>query len=406
VWATPALAEIPADAAADAECIEAGSCPVDLSDLPVETEAAQSPTAPAPPVSAAPARAQLVFFWGVGCPHCEEAKPIVAALAREFPELEVEQVEVRRDPKGSERFVSTMRELGAGAVGVPTFVLGRDYVIGFAPETTESELRELVQRALRGEAAPVRDRSVVLPFVGRIDPNAISLPAFTMLVGLIDGINPCAMWVLLVLLGILMRVKSRARLLLFGGTFVVVSGVVYFIFMVAWTHVFAIVGISRLVTIGLGAIVLLMGLINLKELIWFEKGVSLMIPDKAKPGLYRRMRAIARGAGTPAAYLGIVVLAFLVNLIELGCTLGLPAVYTRILTLREDLSGPVRYAYLGLYNLAYVVPLALIVLTYAATLHRFALGERGAKVLKGVSGVLLVLFGLLFILAPDLLGAG
>jgi hypothetical protein len=176
--------------------------------------------------------------------------------------------------------------------------------------------------------------------------------------------------------------------------------------MVAWTHVFALVGISRFVTIGLGAIVLLMGLINLKELIWFEKGVSLMIPDKAKPGLYRRMRAIARGAGTPAAYLGIVVLAFLVNLIELGCTLGLPAVYTRILTLREDLSGPARYAYLGLYNLAYVVPLALIVLVYAATLHRFALGERGAKVLKGVSGVLLVLFGLLFILAPDLLGAG
>jgi thiol-disulfide isomerase/thioredoxin len=226
VWATPALAETPADAAADAECIEAGSCPVDLSDLLGETEAAQPPTAPAPTAAAAPARAQLVFFWGIGCPHCEEAKPLLAALAREFPELEVEQVEVRRDPKGSERFVGTMRELGAGAVGIPTFVIGRDYVIGFAPETTESELRELVQRSLRGEAAPVRDRSVVLPFVGRIDPNAISLPAFTVLVGLIDGINPCAMWVLLVLLGILMHVKSRARLLLFGGTFVVVSGVV------------------------------------------------------------------------------------------------------------------------------------------------------------------------------------
>jgi thiol-disulfide isomerase/thioredoxin len=386
-------AETPADAAPDADCVEAGSCAVDLSDLLGEP-------APAAPL---PARARLVFFWGVGCPHCEEAKPVVAQLARDFPELGVEQVEVRRNPEGAERFVSTMRELGAGAVGIPTFVVGRDYVVGFAPGTTDQELRELVQRALRGEAPPAQPRSVKLPLVGEIDPATISLPAFTLMVGLVDGINPCAMWVLLVLLGILMHVKSRARLLLFGGTFVVVSGVVYFIFMTAWTHVFALVGFSRHVTIGLGAIVLLMGLINLKELIWFEKGVSLMIPDKAKPGLYRRMRGIARSAGTPAAYFGIVVLAFLVNLIELGCTLGLPAVYTRILTLREDLSGPARYGYLALYNLAYVVPLAVIVLVYAATLHRFALGERGAKVLKGVSGVLLVLFGLLFILAPDVL---
>lgn len=128
-----------------------------------------------------------------------------------------------------------------------------------------------------------------------------------------------------------------------------------------------------------------------------------MIPDKAKPGLYRRMRGISRSASLPAAFAGIAVLAFVVNLIELGCTLGLPAIYTRILTLRTDLSTATRYGYLVLYNLAYVVPLALIVVVYAATLHRITLGERGAKVLKGVSGVLLVAFGALFLVAPDVL---
>ena len=407
-YSAPALATSSAGAAADAGGVDIGSCVVDPSDLGPEPAAVVTAFSESPERSegAVPGRAHLVFFWGVGCAHCEEAKPVVAALEREFPELTVERVEVRRDPKGTQRFLSTMNELGAGAVGVPTFVLGRDYVVGFAPETSEAALRALVERALSGEVESVREHNVTLPIVGQVDPSAISLPAFTLLVGLIDGVNPCAMWVLLVMLGILMHVKSRARLLLFGGTFVVVSGVVYFIFMTAWTHMFALVGISRFVTIALGAIVLLMGLINLKELIWFERGVSLMIPDKAKPGLYRRMREIARSGSTPAAYLGIVVLAFLVNLIELGCTLGLPAIYTRILTLREDLSAPARYAYLGLYNVAYVVPLALIVVVYAVTLHRFTLGERAAKILKGISGVLLVLFGLLFILAPDLLGAG
>jgi hypothetical protein len=346
--------------------------------------------------------ARLLFFWGVGCPHCENAKPFVARLAGEYPGLVIEAIEVRRDASGRERFIRTMRELGVKAAGVPTFVAGGGYVVGFSPGVTEAEVRELVERARRGDRVVEEVRSVDLPLVGAVDPAALPLPAFTLLIGLLDGINPCAMWVLMVLLSILVHVRSRARLLLFGATFVVASGVVYFVFMTAWVQLFSLVGLARPITIVLGVVVLLMGLINLKELIWFEKGVSLMIPDKAKPGLYRRMRGIARSASLPAAFMGIAVLALLVNLIELGCTLGLPAIYTRILTLR-DMSDLARYGFLALYNVAYVVPLALIVVVYAATLHRVVLKERGAKVLKGVSGALLVAFGLLLVLAPDAL---
>jgi thiol-disulfide isomerase/thioredoxin len=346
---------------------------------------------------------KLLFFWGVGCSHCEEAKPFLAGLAREHPDLAVEQIEVRQDAGGRERFIGTMRSLGAEAVGIPTFVVDGGYVVGFAPGVTEAAVRELVARARLG--APLEDAvtRVELPLFGIVDPSSLPLPAFTLMIGLVDGINPCAMWVLLVLLSILVHVRSRARLLLFGATFVVASGIVYFVFMVAWMHVFSLIGLSRYVTVGLGVLVLLMGLINLKELIWFEKGISLMIPDKAKPGLYRRMRGIGRSASLPAAFAGIVVLAFLVNLIELGCTVGLPAIFTRILTLRADLSDAARYGYVALYNLAYVVPLAVIVLVYAATLHRLVMTERGAKILKGVSGVLLVAFGLLLVVAPELL---
>ena len=405
----PAAATETRPSAPDAGCIGAPGCAIDLSELldgggPADMPGAASVTGSmdggrAPP----PARVQLIFFWGVGCPHCEQAKPFVDTLAKEHSDLTVDNVEVRRDARGRERFLGTMQSLGADAVGVPTFVVGREYVVGFTPGVSEGQIRDLVGRALRGEHLADSKRFVDLPMLGRVDPTALPLPVFTLVIGLVDGINPCAMWVLLVLLGILIHVKSRTRLLLFGATFVVASGLVYFAFMTAWTHVFALVGLSRYITIGLGIVVLLMGLINLKELVWFKKGVSLMIPDKVKPGLYRRMRGIAGSASLPAAFAGIAVLALLVNLIELGCTLGLPAIYTRILTLRSELSGAARYAYLALYNVAYVVPLALIVVVYAATLHRVTLTERGAKVLKAVSGILLVAFGLLFILTPDVL---
>lgn len=386
----------PAAPSASGDCnTPSGACPV------FEEE----PGAPAPAPEAKKFKHALLFFWGVGCPHCERAKPFLDRLAREEPKLAIERIEVRKDAKGRERFLRKVKELGIKAPGIPTFVYGRSYIVGFNEGVTEDQVRRLIH----GKGSSVHGSSerlepVVLPIVGEVNPSEMPMPAFTLLVGLLDGINPCAMWVLLVLLGLLLHVRRRQRLLLFGGIFVLMSGIIYFLFMTVWVGLFRLVGISRLITIGLGIIVLAMGLINLKELIWFKKGVSLTIPDRAKPRLYRRMRGVANAASLPAALLGITLLAFVVNLIELGCTLGLPAVYTRILTLRADLPPAMHYAYLALYNLAYIVPLAVIVGVYVATLHRLTLGERGAKVLKVVSGALLILFGLVFIVAPGLLG--
>ncbi len=210
------------------------------------------------------------------------------------------------------------------------------------------------------------------------------------------------MWVLMVLMGILLHVKQRSRMVLYACTFIFMSGVVYFVFMTAWAALFQLIGFSRIATMILVGALLVMGLINLKELVWFKKGVSLMVPDKAKPCLFRRMRAIAGAASLPAALGGVVALAFVVNLIELGCTIGLPAIYTRILSVR-DLSAGARYAYLALYNVAYVVPLLAIALAFTALRRRLTMSEGAAKVLKAVSGVLLTVFGWLFLLVPELL---
>jgi hypothetical protein len=376
-------------------CADAGggACAVDFAQRPEQSEA-QDATPAAKQVT-------LEFFWGIGCPHCEQAKPFLRELEKTDPDLRVLSWEVRQDDKGRARFIETMRRLGAEAVGIPTFVVGERYLVGFQRGSSEKKLRKLIASA-RGNAASEPLQNVELPLLGHVDVRAMSLPSLTVVMGLLDGINPCAMWVLLVLLGVLMHVKSRARLLLFGGTFVVMSGVVYFFFMTAWTVFFGLVGLSRPITVGLGIVVFMMGLINLKELVWFKRGVSLTIPERAKPGLFRRMRRVASAASLPAAFLGVAVLAFLVNLIELGCTLGLPAVYTRVLSLSE-LSTGTRYAYLALYNALYVVPLATIVAVYAATLHRIVLSERGAKALKTVSGLLLTACGVVFVFWPDLM---
>lgn len=352
---------------------------------------------------AAEPEARLVVFWGEGCPHCEDARPFVARLGAEEPRLAVEWVEVRRDPEGRARFIATMERLGAEAVGVPTFVAGDGYVVGYARGETDHEVRALVAQALRRESGPrAPPRGIDVPLLGTVDPGAVSLPALTVAIGLVDGINPCAIWVLVVLLGILLHVETTSRMVLYAAAFVVASGTVYFFFMTAWSTAFALAGLSRLVTVVLGFVLLVMGIINLKDTLWFGKGPSLVIPDKVKPALFRRMRRVARAASVPAAFGGILTLAFMVNLVELGCTIGLPAVYTRVLSLR-GLGTGARLGWLALYNVAYVVPLLVVVVAFIALRRKIAITERIARSLKGVSGALLATFGLLFLVAPDVL---
>lgn len=344
----------------------------------------------------------LLIYWGVGCPHCEEAQPAVAALTARTPGLVVEWVEVRQNADGLARFRADASRLGVTAPGIPMFVVrGREAIVGFRSGVTEAAL----ERALRaaGSVRATTRSTVDLPWLGQLDPARMPFAAFTVAVGLLDGVNPCAMYVLVVLLGLMLHAGSRGRVALYGAIFVAASGIVYFAFMSAWLGLFAAMGVGRAVTLLLGAILVGMGLVNLKEVVWFRRGPSLMIPDAAKPGIFRRMRRIGQAASLPAAAAGIAGLALLVNLVELGCTLGLPAVYTRVLSLREGTGPAARLGWLALYNLAYVVPLAIIVAVAVVSMRKLTLGERASRLLKAISGALLLAFGLVFLLRPDLL---
>jgi hypothetical protein len=230
------------------------------------------------------------------------------------------------------------------------------------------------------------------------------MPLFTLAIGLVDGFNPCAMWVLLLLLSILVNLRSRWRILAVAGTFVLVSGAAYFAFMAAWLNVFEWVGMLRPVQLVLGFSAVAIGMVHVKD--WFvpDRGPSLSIPQAAKPGIYARIRTIVNAENLPAAVGGALVLAVLVNVVELLCTAGLPALYTGILTQR-GYSAAVRYGYLGLYIAAYMFDDALMVAVVTATLGRCKLQESGGRWLKLTSGLVILALGLTMLLRPEWLEA-
>lgn len=248
------------------------------------------------------------------------------------------------------------------------------------------------------EESPVD--AIELPYFGVLRLDDWGLPLFTLLVGLVDGFNPCAMWVLVFLLSVLVNVRSRLRILMIAGTFVVVSGLAYFAFMAAWLNIFMFLGMIRPLQIVLGVVAVFIGGLNVKDFFAFHRGVSLSIPEAAKPGIYSRVRGIVAARSLPAAVAAAVVLAVLVNTVELLCTAGLPAMYGQILTLQQ-LPWWKNYLYLGLYIAAYMFDDALLLAGFVITLSHRKLQEGHGRVLKLISGAVMLCLGAAMLFKPS-----
>lgn len=410
------------------------------------------------------AKIHLYFFWWTKCPHCLKAHPFIEQLPQRYPWLELHALEVTERPENGELYARLAQGLGEEAGPVPAFFYcgtmftgyGEDSTTGTAlarnlelchewvvanrlpspalpaaaagetgVEAAPTAASEKAAEAMSGVAATAPENAgaaesqagaagappvaaaegaatIMVPLVGEVALANLSLPAQTLLIAGVDAFNPCAFFVLLFLLGLLVHAQSRRRMLLIGGLFVLFSGLIYFVFMAAWLNLFLFLGELALITTLAGLLAVVIGGINVKDFFWFKQGVSLSIPDRAKPGLYRRTRELVRASSLPAMVASTVVLALVTNSYELLCTMGFPMVYTKILT-GNDLAPAAYYAWLALYNLVYVLPLLVIVVLFTVGLGAHKLTEREGRVLKLLSGLMMLFLGILLIAAPQLL---
>jgi len=373
--------------------------------------------------SPVPEQPDIEVFVRQGCFHCTEAKQFLEGLQRDRPSLRIVLRDVGQDPTVLRQLQELAVRYGVQVLGVPAFHLRGNLIVGYSDaESTGTNITALLdqplpeiagglaQEACRLETdSPCIDKapppprpsadSVETSWFGRLSAGELGLPLFTIVIGLLDGFNPCAMWVLLFLLSLLVNLRDRRKMALIAGTFVLVSGLVYFAFMAAWLNMFLLIGLSRPVQIGLGGIALLVGAVNVKDFFALHRGISLSIPESAKPGLYARVRRILQADNLAGALVGIVILAGLVNLVELLCTAGFPALYTQILTLQQMPSWQY-YGYLGLYNLAYIFDDSLMVTIAVVTLSRRKLQERAGRWLKLTSGLVMAGLGAILLLQP------
>ena len=361
-------------------------------------------------------KVSLYVFWAETCPHCHRALRFLDALEKELSWLEVRPLEVSA-PENLAAYSALAEQLGAEARYVPAFFYcGRSFQGYDRDDTTGRFLRQSLEAChaellaeiepggppATDRAAPARAPPIDLPLIGRLDPSSLSLPVLTVVLAGLDAFNPCAFFVLLFLLSLMVHARSRGRMAMVGGVFVLFSGLLYFVFMAAWLNFFLLVGYLPVVTIAAGLVALLVGAINVKDFFRPKSGISLSIPERAKPGIYGRARDLVSATSLPAMLAGTVALALAANAYELLCTAGFPLVFTRILTL-ADLSTPAHYGYLALYNLVYVLPLLAIVAAFVVTLGARKLREEEGRILKLLSGLMMLGLGLVMLLAPEAL---
>jgi len=355
----------------------------------------------------------LYFFWSEKCPHCLKARPDVLAIDKEFDWLKLHSLQLVDKPENVQKYINMAALFGNDARSVPTFMFCGNLLSGYERmETTGQQLKSFLQachrfveqenpdNSTRFAAQQEGATSLELPFLGSISSDEYSLPILTVFIAGMDAFNPCAFFVLLFLLSMMVHSRSRRRMALIGGIFVFFSGAIYFLFMAAWLNLFIYLGELRVITLIAGAIAVLIALVNIKDYFWFKRGFSLSIADDEKPKLIDRIRQLLRLDSITTVIVATVILAVVANSYELLCTAGFPMVYTRILTLR---SLPVEsyYLYLLFYNLIYILPLLTIVAVFTIKLGSRKLSEQEGMVLKLLSGIMMLMLGGLLIVSPE-----
>jgi cytochrome c biogenesis protein CcdA/glutaredoxin len=377
--------------------------------------------APAGPALGAPATSAAAdpsvtveLFHGEGCPHCAAERAWLEELAAEHPGLRVEQHEVWYDEGNRALLAQRAADLGFEPSGVPVTVVGDRVWIGFGP-TVAADIESVVVAALHAadtEAVdagaspaatpagqPETSAAVELPLAGSVDLAGSSLLVSTLVIGFADGINPCSLWVLAVLLAVVLHSGSRGRVAIVGSTFLLVTAGMYGLYIVGAYSALDYVGKIGWIRGVVAAAALALGLLQLKDGVAPGTGPSLAIPESRRPRLYRAMRGVARAdRGLLATLAGTATLAVGVSLLETPCTAGLPLLWTSMLA-DQAVPTATAVALFAVYMAAFLVDEALLFGGAVVTMRARRLQPGQGRALKIVAGSLLVTLAATMLLA-------
>lgn len=349
-------------------------------------------------------KTELYIFWSKACPHCASEKVFLEKLADKYSDLSIKDYEIGASQENFDLFAEYRQKLEIKEPWVPLTVVADQYIIGYQGDsTTGSQIEQMVEEALGngvGIANSPFPEEVAIPFFGKIKIKTLSLPVLSVVLGFLDGFNPCAMWALVFLISLLLGMKNRLRMWIFGSSFIVVSALVYFLIMAAWLNAFLFLGFISWIRFLIGLVALWAGWYNFKEFITNKDGVCKVTGSKKRQKFFKKLRKITQKKEFFLALGGIVFLAFAVNMVELICSAGLPAIFTQVLVF-NDLPAYKHYFYLLVYIFFFMLDDLVVFFVAMTTLKMIGFESKYTRFSHLIGGILMVLIGLLMLFKPE-----
>jgi glutaredoxin len=386
----------------------------------------------------------VFLFWRQGCSHCERAIAYLAEAESRAGAIDVRYYELNSSAN-RQLYRAAVERLGLLRIGVPLIVIGDQPIVGYLDDsTTGREIEDLIALCRRDTCAnalaslPARSTAeddptlalaevaaqtappavpaatpeatsnamrIRLPVIGEVDLRALSLPLLTVTLGAVDGFNPCAMWVLVFLTGLLLGLQDRARRWLLGGLFLMSTAAAYYMVVAAWLNTLLILGLIDWLRVAIGIVALAGGVYYVHEYFRHPELLCRVANASRRERVTARLKAAVTEPRFLTAATAIVVLAVGVNFIELLCSAGIPAVYTQILAL-TPMPAWQHHAWLALYVLVFLLDDLAVFAAAMITLEVTGAGSRYAHHTQLVGGVTLAILGVLLVFRPQWLQFG
>ena len=344
-------------------------------------------------------KVNLYLFRGEGCPHCRDEEKWLLGIEDKYKDkLNIYKYEVWHDEDNAKIMQEVKSELNATETGVPFTVIGKSYYVGYS-DVIGSRIEDKIDSYLNASGSS--SKKITVPLLGKVDAKKVSIPLVAIILGFIDGFNPCAMWILLFLINMFFTMKNKKKAWVLGFIFLFVSAFVYFLSMLGINLVIGALAVSYLKII-IGLFILGAGIYNFRKYLQIrdEEAGCVVVDDKKRKKLITKIRSIMESKSFILAVVGVITLAASVNLVELACSLGFPMIFTELLSL-NNVTGISRILYLLLYILFYMIDDLFVFTVSMITLEATGITNKYNKLCTLVSSIIMIIMGLLLVFKPE-----
>lgn len=371
----------------------------------------------------------IYLFHSYTCKHCKEEIKLLDELEKEYDNIKVYKYEVNENENG-ELLKNISEIMGSKVTGTPYTIIGNKVFSGYDYENSKGRFKGAIEYYSKygyedkvGEyissiplpSYEVKDTDpdvdeyindyisykVKLPLIGEVKLKNLTLPLVTVVIGLADGFNPCAMWVLLFLISMLIGMKDKKRMWILGSTFLLTSALIYLIFMMSWLNLANLLISVVWVRVIIAIVSLVGGIINLRGYIKHRKVSGCdVVDDKKRNKIITRIKKFTTEKNFWLAILGVIVLAISVNVVELACSAGLPVMFIEILSL-NNLTAIEEIIYIVLYMLFFLLDDFVVFVIAMTTLSLTGVSSKYGNLSKLIGGILMLFIGLLLMFKPE-----